>query len=288
MRSIQIEPPMTRFCLHIAATALVVASGVWPAAAQPTQAWPVQVRQGRTLIETYRAARLQRLADAYLARYGGPLAPMPAEELQAATPEVQAWLARIRPPVLEPVLEDAGPRITVEDWQLMKRLERPYFDARFGDVEWAYLGSNYRTPIDTIRTQELRARLQATFGDPTQTLAELDAEEFAALREFIQFEYWFVLNDSIPLKVMDVNGPLERGVVVATDHRYREILFDLRAAFLQRVALSTELAPYVDYYYNPAVGAWYRSGYEDGRFFLDMIPRPKLWRGRPRLDSAGG
>ena len=279
---------MTRLCLHIAAAVLVLAAGTMPADAQPTQAWPVQVRQGRTLIETYRAARLQRQAETFLARNGGPLAPIPADELPAPTPEVQAWLARIRPPVVEPILEDVGPRFTVDEWQLLKRLERPYFNTRFEDTEWAYLGSNYRTPIDTIRTQELRARLQATFGDPTQTLAELDAEEFAALREFIQFEYWFVLNDSIPLKVMDVNGPLERGVVVATDHRYREILFDIRTAFLQRVALSTELAPYVDYYYNPAVRGWYRSGYEDGRFFLDLIPRPKLWRGRPRLDSAGG
>ncbi len=163
----------------------------------------------------------------------------------------------------------------------MSRLQRVWYQQEYGSTLWAFLGSNELTPLDTTWTRDLRARLEARFGMPTQTLADLKTTQNLRREEYIQFEYWFVLNDSIPLMVMDVNGPFERGVVVATDHRYRETLFELRQAFLMQLMEGDLRKPYLDYYYHYDAQAWYRTGYDGRRYFTQRIARPNLERGRP-------
>ncbi|ARA94957.1 hypothetical protein AWN76_018550 [Rhodothermaceae bacterium RA] len=263
--------------------ALVLAGGAGGAAGQSATS---RIQQGRYLIEQYRTARLEVLARQHLGPGGAYLPARPPAPLAYASAEVAAMVARLQPPVASPPPAVEVPAFTLTRVQPVKKLERGWFETQYQDVAWAYLGSNYWTPIDTTHTRVWRAKLEATYGPPTKTLAELDFSREIRLEEYIQFEYWFVLNDSIPVRVMDVNGPFERGLVVSTDHRYRNILFPLRQAFLMDVATSAALEPYVDYYFHAAVGTWYRTGYDGRRFFLEPIRRPNLERGRPWMEAG--
>lgn len=244
-----------------------------------------RAQQGRQLIEQYRMARLDMLARQHLGPGGATMPVRSVATLDFRSAEIRAMLERIHPTPAEPPVVEA-PRFDLAKVHHVKKLERGWFEERYGAVAWAYLGSNHWTPIDTTHTWAWRAKLEATYGPPTKTLAELDFSREIRLEEYIQFEYWFVLNDSIPVRVMDVNGPFERGLVVSTDHRYRDILFQVRQSFLLDLATSAALEPYVDYYYHVSVGTWYRTGYDGDRFFLESIRRPNLERGRPWVGAG--
>jgi len=127
--------------------------------------------------------------------------------------------------------------------------------------------------------------LQAHFGDPTRTLAEVDLVQQRPRDEYIQFEYWLVLNDSIPFRIMDVNGPFERGIVVASAPRYRDQLRAIRQALLERLITEPRRAPFVDYYYQRETDTWYLTGFDGGAFFLEPIRRPLMIPGRPQLSD---
>lgn len=132
--------------------------------------------------------------------------------------------------------------------------------------------------------------MEAYFGPPTQTITEAlgaGADRYTRDR-YIQFEYWFVLNDSIPFVVMDVNGPLERGLIVSSDYRYRDILLRLRESFMEDFARSTRRAAYVDYYYNPIESSWYYAGFDGIRYYLERTREPNFAMGRPWLNPRRG
>jgi hypothetical protein len=102
----------------------------------------------------------------------------------------------------------------------------------------------------------------------------------------VQFAYWFVVNDSIPVRVTDERGPTGRGLIVSTDRAYRDRLVALRAALLDPLRRE-ESAPYVDYYYDDATRRWYRVGYDGRSFFRERISRFDILPGRrPRLDTV--
>jgi len=167
----------------------------------------------------------------------------------------------------------------------VRELERGWFRERFAETEWAFLGktSEY-TFLDTTRTPVLRARLQARFGDPTQTLADASLDSLPTNRP--QFEYWFVVNDSIPVQVTDGRGPKGRGLIVAADRAYREQLRGLRDTLLAPLG-RVEPAPHVDYYYDERRERWYRTGFDGQSFFLTPISRGDIVPGRrPRLDTV--
>ena len=212
---------------------------------------------------------------------------LPPEHVASPADTVGPWIASLAPHYAPPKIER---KVTgkVESWRLVKRIERHEYAEQFEGVKWAYMGNNYITPIDTTHTRILRAYLQGRFGSPTRTLVELDFSRNLRREEYIQFEYWFVLNDSIPMIVMDANGPFDRGVVVACDHRYRNILYNLRQSFLGALMRKEEPAPYVDYYFNYPARRWYRTGYDGQEFFTDPIGQPNLARGRPQLAPQGG
>lgn len=241
--------------------------------------------QAQSLVEMYRSARFRVQASSILETNGRRAVPMESASLPYVTDSVRRRIERFFPPETPPSVE-VRPPIRVTESRLVPKLARGWFEEKFPHIRWSYLGSNGTTALDTTFTRELRARLQAQFGAPTFTMADYDSE--TSERENIQFEYWFVLNDSIPLVVMDVNGPFERGVVVATDSRYREMLPELRNEFLSQIVESRRRAPYVDYYYLPEQTMWFRTGYFGGRFFLDRIPKPDLKLGRPLLESVRG
>lgn len=247
----------------------------------------VPVASGQSLVERYKAAYFKKQTERIFQQYGLRVQPRPMAHVPSDADTVRAWIAQFNPDVMpiEASVVLPPPRFDVVSWKLVRKLERPWFEREFSRTRWAYVGSNRITTLDTLFTRELRARLEARFGAPTMTLTEVDFREDLRREEYIEFEYWFVLNDSIPLKVMDVNGPFERGLVVAGDQRYRDLLHDIKYAFLTDVAQSAEQAPYVDYYYNVDRGAWYRTGFDGQRYFLTQIARPNLARGRPYLPS---
>ena len=233
-----------------------------------------QVADTLNLIERYRTARVQTLARQALRR---------------------GWTARVLPPDSVPVRRpsllrsadsaqssapDDAPAFPIDDVRTVHRLERGWFKEKFAATDWSFLGSGtHLTFFDTTYTRDLRARLQAQFGDPTQTLADLPDTSRAGEA---QFEYWFVVNDSIPVRVSDANGPRDRGLIVATERRLRDQLPALRAALLQPLR-QPDRAPYVDYYYDtPDDGPrrWYRAGFNGQSYFLNRVSRSEIMTGR--------
>ena len=264
------------------AVVCIVLGGLLPVAgwAQPTPA------DSLSLAERYRVARFQMLVDQFLeGRPGVPVRPPRYFRAQGDS------IVTGNPPG-----DRSGRRarrsFPVQEARRVRDLEVSWFRERYEGVEWSFLGAGTRiTFFDTTRTRALRARLQGTFGDPTRTFADIYSNEWrrspdSTREEPIQFEYWFVVNDSIPVRVSDVNGPMERGVIVSTSRQYRDRLFGLRAALLSPLR-RREPAPYVDYYYEEETRRWYRVGYDGEAYFRERISRFDITPGRrPSLDSS--
>lgn len=243
-------------------------AGAGPAEAQ------TQAADTLNLIDRYRTARIQALARQALRR-GWTARALSPDSVPVRRPALLQ-----RPDAEEDGPDDTAPRFRVDDVRAVQRLERGWFEDEHGGTDWSFLGaSTHLTFFDTTYTRDLRARLQAQFGDPTQTLA--DRPDTSRIGE-AQFEYWFVVNDSIPVRITDANGPRDRGLIVATESRLRDRLPDLRAALL-RPLRQPERAPYVDYYYDTTddgTRRWYRAGFDGRAFFLDRIPRSEIVTGR--------
>lgn len=161
------------------------------------------------------------------------------------------------------------------------KLGRSWFQERFADSEWVFLGSNELSPVDTTFTWRLRAMLEAEYGTPTQTITDLGHWKKLTSEQFIQFEYWFVLNNEIPLLVVDTNGPFERGIVVASDARYAADLEAIRNAVFEPLLLSNNTKPYVDYYYDEEYQTWYRTGFDGVDLFVKELPASAIGNSRP-------
>nr|BCX00318.1 MAG: hypothetical protein KatS3mg041_0364 [Bacteroidota bacterium] len=171
-------------------------------------------------------------------------------------------------------------------WQKIAPDERAEYNRRWLQAyEMSGEGFYERTPIDTMRTPEIRARLEAVFGSPTQTIVEILREQ-GSIRAplYVQFEYWFMVDGEIPVVLLDVDGPFGRGLVygglLAHVDRHREIKRDL-----VRRLLEAEPAPYVDYYYSPEHRQWYRVGYDGRRYFVEPTGYPARLE-RPRLHGT--
>jgi hypothetical protein len=254
----------------------------------------VLVREGRaqpggadslSLAERYRRARVQMLVQDYLSGRGA----VPGRPPRALPVRPDSVFGVFGPP--DTTAAPRRPAFPIAEVRPVRHLERGWFRERYRAVDWSFLGAGTRlTVFDTTRTWDLRARLQAQFGDPTRTMAELYSEEWrrtpdSTREDPIQFEYWFVVNDSIPVRVTDVNGPTERGVIVSTDRRYRDRLVALRAALL-RPLRDGPRAPYVDYYFERASRRWFRVGFDGTAFFRERVSRFDIVPGRrPYLES---
>jgi hypothetical protein len=231
-----------------------------------------------SLVERYRKARYRTLARRHLQQEGQfsayppkPL-PTPTDSLLPNQPDRASTTAR-------------EPSFPLHDVRPVRRQEKDWFRTRFADTKWAFLGETpHYTFLDTTRTPDLRARLQAQFGNPTRTLADAPLEEPS---ERPQFEYWFVVNDSIPVQVTDVSGPKGRGLIVAAERPYRDRLQALRDTLLATPLQHSDRMPYVDYYYDEWRERWYRTGFDGQSFFLKQIPRTDVVAGqRAHLDTV--
>lgn len=158
--------------------------------------------------------------------------------------------------------------------------ERENFNLRFESIKWTGAGLYEKTPIDYIPTMELRARLQKVFGNPTQRLDDLiDKKDFRP-GECIQFEYWFVVNDSIPMMILDVDGPFASGLTYGGASRFIDLMPEIKRTLSKMLLDVKELAEFDDYFYSPEDDrlAWYRVAYKNGEFINKKIDKPAGFR----------
>ncbi len=248
---------------------LVGVGGASPAArAQTAVAVDGRAQDTPRLIERYQQARYRALARRHLQRHGRLLV-YPPERLPLPTDSLR--------PAPSPSA-DAPPSFPLHDVRRVRRLERAWFRARFADTHWSFLGdAGTHTWPDTTRTLTLRARLQAVFGPPTQTTADRPLKK--PPRRTTQFEYWFVVNDSIPVQVTDPRGPKGRGLIVAAARPYRARLRALRDTLLAPLR-NARRAPYADYFYDERRERWYRTGFDGQALFLEQIPATRVVPGQ--------
>lgn len=262
---------------------LVLLCLLWPSPT-PAMAQTEGDRGAHALIEQYQQAIVQERMRRFLEETKDGFPGRPARLLPTALDTLGPWLAARTPGVTHEEEPDGPAPLVVEDVRHVRHFAYAWFEQTYGNNSWAYLGSvgsHKRARLDTTQTPQLRARLQAHFGDPTVTMAELGHQQ-ATGEPSPQFVYALVINDSMAVQIRDVNGPEDRGLILMTESRWRDRLLELRAALLKPL-LDIDPAPYVDYYYNREFNHWQRTGYDGSAYFIDRIRPPNLRRGRPQL-----
>lgn len=164
-----------------------------------------------------------------------------------------------------------------EDPDIVKvdRSNRVEFQDRFEDINWTGQGLYNPTTIDRIPTIELRSRLQAVFGDPTQRIEDLINTENYRPGKAVQFEYWFIIDGEIPMMVLDLDGPFENGLVYVGASRYIDLMPQVKRTFTRMLMEEGDsLAAFSDYFYSPERDQWYEVTYNDGEFEREIIDRP--------------
>lgn len=231
----------------------------------------------------YRAAHEQRVLDRLVGPSGGVLRPVAVPPLPLVSAEAQAWDAFISYQDLPVTVDSLPPIFTVDRVAFVPPQERLAFRNRFRHTRWAYAGTSYRTALDTSQTWRLRAALEGRYGPPTQTLSDLGADVRLGPGTAFMFEYWFVVNDSLPLVVTDAGSPTDRGLVVGTDGEQRvsgALVRDLLFGTLPTDALR----PYADYRFDAEASTWEVVGFDGVRLVRRTIPRPDFrLAGRPAL-----
>ncbi len=170
----------------------------------------------------------------------------------------------------------AQPRDLLAEPEIVKveRSDRTAFQRRFRDVQWTGAGFEGSTVIDRIPTRELRARLQKVYDDPSQKLKDLIGGRDFRPGHYIQFEYWFVINDEIPMMVLDIDGPFGNGLVFAGDSRYVDLMPEIKRTLSGKLMSINSLAEYEDHYYDINDEQWYLVRYRDGSFTNEKVSRP--------------
>jgi len=167
-------------------------------------------------------------------------------------------------------------------WRKVEPGAQQSFVEQFGETYWQAAVPGPRLLVDTARTDLLRGRLQAAFGDPTRNGDARERHGYGG-SEFVQFEYWFVVNDSIPLLALDVDGPFGHGLLIASDERYTELLRPIKADLSARLEAARRPDPWLDYYHSYERQAWYRTGYNGAELFTVEV-RPPRWSRQPPTD----
>ena len=126
-------------------------------------------------------------------------------------------------------------------------------------------------PIDSLPAPEVRGRLQTLFGDPTQTLLDLAYNDDFTLRQAIQYEYWFLVEDSISVILVDSDGPFQRGLSYAADERYIDFLPEIKRTLNRLIMSVTEIGSFEDIFYSPELERWYRVYGIDGETGVEEI-----------------
>jgi len=245
-----------------------------------------------TLVERMRAQRLRLQLDAHLDANGlraPSWGPVDVPSTESFNPQkLFWWLPRNRAPQVEfeplavkPPPDTSEPAPPVLDeivWHKVPSKEQGAFLDRFREALWTNEGMRY-SALDTTATPELRARLNHRFGAPTRTAVARGVEGFEGSPD-VQFEYWFVVNDSIPFVALDVDGPFGKGLVLAGDLDDAAVLGQLKRDLTEQLVARPDRMPYVDYYRHRERGQWVRTGYDGERFYVVEIDRPRWARRR--------
>ena len=157
----------------------------------------------------------------------------------------------------------------------VKHADRAQFHKRFKDIKWTGQGLYQKATIDHVPTIELRARLQTLFGNPTQTLPDMVGKKNFRPGMFVEFEYWFVVNDSIPMMVLDVDGPFENGLVYVGASRYIDLMPEVKRTLSKQLMDVKKLGDFKDYFYSPEREKWFLVEHENGKFSHNQISQPK-------------
>ncbi|MDZ7681867.1 MAG: hypothetical protein U5J63_09210 [Fodinibius sp.] len=160
------------------------------------------------------------------------------------------------------------------DIQKVSQEQRASFMDRFNDIKWTGRGLYNETELDDQQTNEIRARLQARFGDPTQTIEDLIDQKDFRPGKAIQFEYWFTVNDSIPMMVLDWDGPFGSGLTFVGASRYIDLMPQVKRTFARELLAIKELGNYQDYFYSPERQQWFNVKYQDGKYKTKQISSP--------------
>lgn len=259
--------------MRVLALVLVLALMVVP---RPSQA---QQTPSEHLIERYRAARYQSIVRRLLQQGHRGIRPLQPRTIPVEPPAV----LQTNDAAQAAHEGNNKPAFVVHEVRRVRKLEREWFQTTFADVRWSFLGRTRSFSFaDTTLGRDLRARLQRVYGMPTQTLGDFDLRE--PREEYIQFEYWMVVNDAIPVILMDAGGPMERGLIVSTDATYRDALPAIRRQLLGPLQDAAR-GVYVDYYYDEARQRWYRTGFDGQTFFRERVYRSQMTPGRrPWID----
>lgn len=150
-----------------------------------------------------------------------------------------------------------------------------WFQNKFRDIKWTGQGLYGSSAIDNMETREIRARLQAEFGDPTKKIEDLINEKNFRPGKAIEFEYWFTVNDSIPMMILDIDGPFGKGLVYGGASRYVDLMPQIKRTLTKKLMNVQSLAPFQDYFYSPEREQWFNVTFKNGEHNIEEIESPK-------------
>lgn len=167
---------------------------------------------------------------------------------------------------------------TEPEFVKIERVGAAEFQRRFRNTRWTGQGMQGITEIDRIPSMELRARFQTAFGNPTQTLEDLIFKPGFRLAEAIQYEYWFVIDDEIPMMVLDIDGPFANGLVYAVSVAYIDLMPQIKRALSEKLMKPTVLDEYKDVFFSPERNQWYEISFRNSEFGYRPISVPDRFR----------
>ncbi|MEX0679765.1 MAG: hypothetical protein WD097_00145 [Balneolales bacterium] len=168
------------------------------------------------------------------------------------------------------------PRNLLEEPEIVKinHSDLQAFERQFRNIRWTGAGFQESMVIDRIPTAELRARLQKVYGNPSQKLKHLIEKDNFRPGFYIQFEYWFVIDDEVPLIILDIDGPFGRGLVFAGASRYVDLMPEIKRTLSRKLMEVNELGEFEDHYYEMNDQQWYLVSYQNGNFQNEKVNRP--------------
>lgn len=152
--------------------------------------------------------------------------------------------------------------------------ERDAFQRRFGNIPMTGEGFQGHTVMDNLPTSEIRARLQRAFGDPTMRLDDFIGRTDVRPGHSVQFEYWFIVNDSIPMIVLDIDGPFTIGLVYAGGINYVDMMPEIKRTLSRKLMNISQLGEFQDVFFSPERNEWYNVEYRAGAYKTEKITRP--------------
>lgn len=139
------------------------------------------------------------------------------------------------------------PPFTVEAFQAWKGDDRYNFLYIFREVHWKTILPEYKTALDSLPTQQIRAKLQAQFGNPSVDVLNRFEKWGWKQEENVEFTYFLTVNDSIPLMISDINGPFEEGLVMVGNERDSTYFPLIKEVFSKRI-LDTNPVAYESFF----------------------------------------